>query len=152
MKKLIKIDYIVLGEAHTIEEFSHSWSIFCMTCGATSKRYDDPMEAAKDFFNGSCFFYYVGDNFIVELSICDGFLDYKNSLMNEWKRHGFITERFESYLHTNTYYCEDGKCSGKYNVMDKNSKVDFDYLLENTEDNIKYLVAKCIQCMKSGKI
>ncbi len=103
-------------------------------------------------FNGSCFFYYVGDNFIVELSICDGFLDYKNSLMNEWKRHGFITERFESYLHTNTYYCEYGKCSGKYNVMDKNSKVDFDYLLENTEDNIKYLVAKCIQRMKSGKI
>ena len=103
-------------------------------------------------FNGSRFFYYVGDNFIVELSMCDGFLDYKNSLMNEWKRHGFITERFESYLHTNTYYCKDGKCSGKYNVMDKNSKVDFDYLLENTEDNIKFLVAKCIQRMKSGII
>ncbi len=39
-------------EAHTIEEFSHGWSIFCMTCGATSKRYDDPKEAAKDFLNG----------------------------------------------------------------------------------------------------
>lgn len=39
-------------EAHTLEDYSHEWHIFCMTCGATSKNFDDPKEAAKAFLSG----------------------------------------------------------------------------------------------------
>ncbi len=102
-------------------------------------------------FSGCRFFYHIGDNFIIELTIADGLLNNRYSLMNLWKKHGFIKERFESYLGIQTYYYDGEKCSGKYNVTNDNGKVNFNYLFENTEENIKYIIAKCIQLMKKGE-
>jgi hypothetical protein len=97
-------------------------------------------------------FYNVGERFSVEVSRCFPDLSDKHSTMNIWKKAGFIEKVLPSYLVVNTYYTDiDGNCWGYYNITTKPSEdgkrevIDFDYLLEATQENECYLVAQCIR-------
>lgn len=101
--------------------------------------------------------YHVGDNFIVEATRVTADLSRKNSLMNIWKESGYIHESLPSYIVISTYYTDgDGNCWGWYNVTEKLSEdkkrhvIDFDYLLEATEENERQLVTECIRMREMG--
>lgn len=96
--------------------------------------------------------YHIGDRFIIEVSRI--FPDLKNpdSLMNIWKKWGYIPAVLPSYLVVRTYFTDiSGNCWGWYNITEKTSEggkrrvIDFDYLLEATPENEKRLVAECIR-------
>lgn len=96
--------------------------------------------------------YHVGDRFSIDVTRCAADLTDRNSLMNIWKKHGFISAVLPSYLVIDTYYTDmDGNYWGYYNVTHKMSEdgrrtvINFDYLMEATPENERYLVARCIR-------
>jgi hypothetical protein len=99
--------------------------------------------------------YHIGDNFIVEVSTSKN--DHsRHSLAKHWKKHGYTTKEFETWLNVSTYYYDEkGNCYGYYNPTVKiqigknfcHPVIDFDYLLEATPENEKYLVCECIKAM-----
>lgn len=96
--------------------------------------------------------YHIGDRFIVEVTRCTCDNVNPRSIMNIWKKAGYIPVVLPSYLVVNTYFTDiSGNCWGWYNVTEKPSKdgkrrvIDFDYLLEATPENEKRLVAECIR-------
>lgn len=100
--------------------------------------------------NGNRIVYHVGDNFRIDVTRTDYNLSDKHSLMNLWKKHGFIKERLTSSVSVSTYYTEpDGTCRAWYNatikISDNRRVVDFDYLMEYNDENINYIVSKCIE-------
>lgn len=96
------------------------------------------------------YYYYVNNDFIIEITHCDANLQDKSSLMNLWYKNGYITKKLNNYLVVNTYYTTENGCFGKYNITTKLTKdrkrevINFDYLLEDTEENRKLLLNKCI--------
>ena len=119
---------------------------------ATINHYLKLVTDVEEKVQGACYYIYVGDKFIIEISKCEHNLEHKHDLMNVWKRHGYISERIPTHIYINTYYTDiNGVCHGYYNVMNKLSDdrkrliIDFDYLREWTEENIKELVAECIR-------
>lgn len=101
-------------------------------------------------------YYYVNNNFIIEVSVCEHNLSNPNDLMNIWKECNFIDEVKNTHIYINTYYTnEKGECIGKYNITTRSKGtrqvINFDYLLEATEDNIKLLVAECIRLYVKGE-
>lgn len=100
--------------------------------------------------------YYVNNNFIIKVSICEHNLSNSNDLMNIWKKHGFIDEVKETHININTFYTnEKGECIGKYNITecrkDTRQVIEIDYLLDATDKNIKLLVAECIRLYVKGE-
>lgn len=104
--------------------------------------------------------YYIGDDerFIINVTSCEHNKKDKNDLMNLWIQHGFVRTFLPTTLHVDTYFTtERGDCYGWYNIThilkeelygDKPYKryiLDFTYLLEATEENIKFLVNGCIR-------
>lgn len=96
--------------------------------------------------------YHVGDRFTIDVTRCPADLSNPYSLMNIWKKHGFIAAVLPSYLVVDTYYTDvKGNCWGYYNVTHKKSEdghrmvIDFNYLREATPENERELVARCIR-------
>lgn len=73
----------------------------------------------------------------------------KHSLPNLWKEHGFTNKLYDSYLNVQCYVTDkEGTCWGKYNPTEKLSEdkrrnvINFDYMLEVSKENKKYLLDK----------
>ena len=92
--------------------------------------------------------YHIGDNFIIEVGICEHDKTDKNDLANLWVKHGYIDRFLPTTAHIQTYYTDNNNnCYGYYNIQHKrhSNKVDFDYMLEATPENINRLLAECIR-------
>lgn len=82
----------------------------------------------------------------------------KNSLAYLWYKAGYTNKIMKKYLSINTY-CTDseGSCTGIYNPQTKwdNEKnrnvINFDWLLENTEENKQKLIDEVIRLFGSAK-
>ena len=84
----------------------------------------------------------LGETLTVEIT--ETFAD---SLPKLWKKHGFTNKLYSSYLNVNCYVTDkDGICWGRYNPTEKLSDdgkrkiINFDYLLEVSEENKMYLL------------
>ncbi len=89
-----------------------------------------------------------GETLTVEIS--ETFVD--NSLKSDtlpklWKKHGFTNKLYDNYLNVNCYVTDkNGTCWGKYNPTEKLSDdgkrniINFDYMLEVSEENKQYLL------------
>jgi len=88
-----------------------------------------------------------GESLTVEITETHPDNTSKHSLPNLWKEHGFTNKLYNSYLNVNCY-CTDknGLCWGRYNPTVKLSNdkkrnvINFDYLLEVSEENKQYLL------------
>ncbi len=68
----------------------------------------------------------------------------------------FIDEVKDTHININTFYTnEKGECIGKYNITLRRKGtrqvINFDYLLDATDKNIKLLVAECIRLYVKGE-
>ena len=52
-------------------------------------------------------YYYVNNNFIIEVSICEHNLSNPNDLMNIWKKCGFIDEIKDTHINIKTFYTNE---------------------------------------------
>lgn len=65
----------------------------------------------------------------------------KHSLPAMWKRKGFIDKEPETWWGVQTYVTDrQGRCSGKYNPTTKDGKLNFEWLLEATEENQQKII------------
>ena len=103
--------------------------------------------------------YYIGDDerFIINVTTCQHNKKCKRDLMNLWVKCGFAKKFLPTSIHINTYYyTDDGNCYSWYNITHKLSDdgkrvvINFDYLMEATEENIQYLLRECIKMREFG--
>lgn len=99
--------------------------------------------------------YHVGERFQIEITTCEHDRKNKHDMMNIWKKEGYIENFLATHLNVSTYYTDiGGRCWGYYNITEKLSEdgrrnvIDFDYILEATEENEMYLVGQCIRMME----
>ena len=65
----------------------------------------------------------------------------KHSLPAMWKRKGFIDKEPETWWGVQTYVTDrQDRCSGKYNPTTKDGKLNFEWLLEATEENQQKII------------
>lgn len=65
----------------------------------------------------------------------------KHSLPAMWKRKGFIDKEPETWWGVQTYVTDrQDRCSGKYNPTTKDGKLNFEWLLEATEENRQKII------------
>lgn len=65
----------------------------------------------------------------------------KHSLPAMWKRKGFIDKEPETWWGVQTHVTDrQGRCSGKYNPTTKDGKLNFEWLLEATEENRQKII------------
>ena len=114
----------------------------------TIKHYNNFITSVENLTeNGNRVRYHAGDNFIIDVTKCEADLSSSHSLMNLWKKAGYITETMPTYICIDTYFTDcNGSCWGYYNVTHtKNGKINFAYLREWNAENINELVAECIR-------
>lgn len=99
-----------------------------------------------------------GETLVVEIS--ETFVD--NSLKSDtlpklWKNHGFTNKLYNSYLNVNCYVTDkNGTCWGRYNPTEKLAEdgkrnvINFDYMLEVSEENKKYLLDLIYKMFMAG--
>lgn len=76
-----------------------------------------------------------GEQVAIELMLCSGD-DSKHSLPYLWYKNGFTDHILKSYWYIETYVTKaDGSCWGIYNPQDVKGKLDFDWMLDGTEEN-----------------
>ena len=79
----------------------------------------------------------------------------KNSLPYSWYKNGWTNKVMETYIccHTYVHDSENG-CYGGYNVTEKydgkRNVINFDWLLEDTEENRKKIIEACIELFESA--
>ena len=78
-----------------------------------------------------------------------------NSLPYLWYKKGWTNKVMETYIGCNTYvYDSEGGCYGGYNVTEKydgkRNVINFDWLLEDTEENRKKIIEACIELFESA--
>lgn len=84
-----------------------------------------------------------GESLIVELTHCTN-AGGKHSLPYLWKKGGFIDRILETYITVDCYVTDkNGDCWNRYNpqIVKGMNKINFDYMLEDTEDNRNYLLS-----------
>ena len=79
----------------------------------------------------------------------------KNSLPYLWHKNGWTDNVMESYINCHTYvHDSEGGCYGGYNVTEKydgkRNVINFDWLLEDTEENRKKIIEACIELFESA--
>lgn len=96
--------------------------------------------------------YFVGDNFIIDISKCEHDLTSSTDLMRLWKKAGYIEEMLPTHIVVETFFTDaSGDCWGYYNPTIKASAdgkrrvLNFDYLLEYTPDNVAHLLNEAIR-------
>ena len=127
---------------------------------ATQKKYLARITGTeKRGSRGQITLYYIGENFTVEALRCEPDLSNAHSLVNLWKKAGYIPEVLPSYISIDTFYRNADGCWGLYNITEKESddgkrrEINFNYLREATDENELELVAECIRlAVKAGAI
>ena len=78
-------------------------------------------------------------------------------IMKLWKKTGLIKKELDTYVCIDTYYYEDEhNCTSKYNATVKRDiahdrgVINFDYLMEWTEENIIDIVIACLNMRAKG--
>lgn len=74
--------------------------------------------------------------------------DYKGHFINLWYKKGFIKEPLENYWNVMVYaYDKEGNCYGRYNpqILPHGTKINFDWILEATEENKKRILHEIIK-------
>lgn len=79
----------------------------------------------------------------------------KNSLPYMWYKNGYTDKIMETWLGCHTYVTDsEGNCYGGYDVTSrydgKRNVINFDWLLEDTDDNMKRIIGECIKLFKSA--
>lgn len=79
----------------------------------------------------------------------------KNSLPYLWYKEGLTDKVMETYIGCNTYvYDSENGCYGGYNVTEKydgkRNVINFDWLLEDTEENKKKIIDACIELFEAA--
>ena len=115
------------------------------------------IEEQKGF--GSTWIHVIGKNvkqetMTIELIHCEN-PGGNNSLPYLWHKEGWTDKVMETYISCNTYvHDSEGGCYGRYNVTEKyNGKrnvINFDWLLEDTEENRKKIIEACIKLFESA--
>lgn len=113
----------------------------------------------RDF--GSTWVNVIGKNakqetMIIEIVHCEN-LGGKNSLPYLWYKEGWTDKIMETYIGCNTYvHDSENGCYGDYNPQSKRSEdgkrsvINFEWLLEDTEENRKKLIKECIKRFESA--
>lgn len=78
-----------------------------------------------------------------------------NSLPNLWYKNGYTDKVMETYIGCSTYvYDSEGNCRGVYNPTSKydgkRNVINFDWLLEDTEENRQKIINECIRLFESA--
>ncbi len=84
------------------------------------------------------------ERLVIEVTKANVNLEDKNTMMNKWKKAGYIEKAFPSYWSIDTYiYDSEGGCWMKYNPAVKKAEdgtcrnvINFDWILEATEENL----------------
>lgn len=74
--------------------------------------------------------------------------NYKGSLMNLWVNHKYLDKFIDKTWQLDLYVTDKkGNCWNKYNpcIIPNENKINFRYILESTEENLKILINKCIE-------
>lgn len=74
-------------------------------------------------------------------------------ILSLWNKSGHAPKEIKSFISINTYFTDkEGNCLDRYNITHKRRNdgkiglvVDFDYLMEWNEANIRNLVAECVR-------
>ena len=79
----------------------------------------------------------------------------KNSLPYLWYKEGLTDKVMETYIGCHTYvYDSENGCYGGYNVTEKydgkRNVINFDWLLEDTEENRKKIIEACIELFEAA--
>lgn len=118
----------------------------------TIKHYLQLVTKSVNAYTGAITFTSLDGNFQIVVHKCEHDLKSKHDLMNLWKKEGFISETLPTHICIDTYYTDcNNNCYGWYNITHKRSEdgkrtvVNFDYLREWNEGNIKELVAECVR-------
>lgn len=97
-----------------------------------------------------------GESLIIELTDCKN-PDRGNTLPILWKKYGYTNKLLNTYICVKTYCTDsDGNCYDRYNPQIKLSEdkkrriINFDWMLENTEDNKQKLIDEVIYRFESA--
>lgn len=111
----------------------------------------------RDF--GSTWVHVIGKNakqetMTIEIVHCEN-PGGKNSLPYAWYKNGWIDKVMETYIGCHTYvHDSENGCYGGYNVTEKydgkRNVINFDWLLEDTEENRKKIIEACIELFESA--
>ncbi len=82
----------------------------------------------------------------------------KNSLPYMWYKNGFTNKLMQTYLSCHTYVRDsEGGCRGAYNPCvklsddEKRNIINFDWLLDDTEENMMKIINECIRIFETAK-
>lgn len=118
------------------------------------------IEKKRDF--GSTWVHVIGKNakqetMVIEIVHCEN-PGGRNSLPYLWYKHGYTDKVMETYIGCNTYvHDSENSCYGIYNPTEKLSDdgkrnvINFDWLLEDTEENRKKIIEACIELFEAAK-
>lgn len=82
----------------------------------------------------------LGEKILVEFSYCEN-SGSVHSLPNMWYKSGRIDRVLENYWSISTFATDkNGMCLGRYNPQHKKFKIDFEWMLEATEENAAKLL------------
>lgn len=88
----------------------------------------------------------IADNFCMDMVICEHDLNDKNDLMNLWYKHGYVKERTLTHMGLECYYTDfENGCYGRYNPTETKSKLNFEWVLPYTPENLGKLLAEAIK-------
>jgi len=97
-----------------------------------------------------------GEKLVIELSKCEN-SGSNHSLPILWKKNGYIDKVLETYWSVNTFVKDtENNCYGRYNPQHKLSEdkkravIDFDWMLEATEDNKEKLLNEVYRIWSSA--
>lgn len=90
------------------------------------------------------------EEFTIEVGFCKALG--RNSLPYLWHKFGYTDKVLDDYIIINTYCTsKDGFCTNYHNPqINDMHKINFNYLLETNEENLKILVDKAIEMYKKN--
>lgn len=91
-------------------------------------------------------------SFLIEVTFCEA--SGPNSLPELWYKNGYMDKIFKRYMCIQTYCTDkDGNCTGSYNPQIIGiHKLNFDYILESTEENLNNLIGKCVSMYERNEV
>ena len=108
---------------------------------------------------GSTWVHVIGKNakqetMLIEIIHCEN-PGGNNSLPYLWYKEGWTDKVMKTYIGCNTYvHDSEGGCYGGYNVTEKydgkRNVINFDWLLEDTEENRKKIIESCIELFEAA--
>lgn len=84
----------------------------------------------------------LNENILVEVSICENDGS-KYALPKLWKKNGWMDHELKTWIHLMVYVTDpSGLCHGKYNPTEKAGKINFQWVLEATPENLEKLLTE----------